>query len=489
MSRRTKTATPAPRTSTKTRTEVRCALWLARHPAALATPTTVSASLIELGPITTGSIAAGVLTAGLGWYRAHPDSFTRHASPRLRRFRRRWSRYLGHSWRSTLDACNLVTTDRRTGEVLVPRLLKVSSPTPSIDTLKVKICKGQSLRTFRDSQDELAAALGADVIAVEKVPERPRLLTITLIHGNPFTNAVPAVDIPDDVEDVDLTAVELGDTEYGMPWVEPLLGQHWLVSGATGSGKGSLIWNPLRAIGPMIRDGLVKVWMVDPKGGMETEAGKPLFYRYATSADDDVVFEDEKGHVVDEVGPMVALLMEFRDEMKARQELLRSRKQRKVTVAADTPFHVLMIDEMAMLTALGGSRQDLMAVNKLIAEILTQGRACGFSVIAYLQEPTKDILPVRDLFTRRISLRTGSSSYVDMVLGEEARMRGALADEIPETEEYAGIGYRTSEKSRNPIRVRAGYATDDDITELVRSCAPHQDPEDGSNVYPFAAVS
>ena len=40
-----------------------------------------------------------------------------------------------------------------------------------------------------------------------------------------------------------LTAVELGDTEYGLPWTEPLLGRHWLISGETGSGKGSLIWN------------------------------------------------------------------------------------------------------------------------------------------------------------------------------------------------------------------------------------------------------
>ena len=122
------------------------------------------------------------------------------------------------------------------------------------------------------------------------------------------------------------------------------------------------------------------------------------------------------------------------------------------------------------------------AVNKILAEVLTQGRACGFAVCAYLQEPTKDIVPVRDLFTRRVSLRTGSSSYVDMVLGKDARLRGALADEIPEVG-HEGIGYRTSEKSRNPIRVRAGHTTDDDITELVRTCSPHQFPDDGTNVY------
>lgn len=472
-----KNVTPAKSTRKRGR-EIKGALWLARHPGFLATPATVSTSLAMLGPITTGSIAAGILTAGVGWWRTDPDTFDQYALPRVRSVRRRWTRYIGRSWNSSLDACELLKENRRTGAVLVPRVLKVYSPTPSIDVLTVRICKGQSLRTFRDQQEELAAALGADVLAIEK-GTKPRLLTITAVHGNPFDDVIPAVDIPDDVDDVDLTAIELGDTEYGRAWIEPLLGQHWLISGATGSGKGSLIWNPLRAMGPMIREQLVRIWMVDPKGGMETELGRPLFHRYATSADDEI--EDEDG---DEIDPMLALINAFRDEMKIRQEFLRSNKMRKFQVSPQTPFEVLMIDELAMLTALGGSTR---ALNKVLAEILTQGRAAGFAVVAYVQEPTKDIVPVRDLFTRRISLRTTSASYVDLVLGEDARLRGALADEIPETEEYAGIGYRTSEKSRNPMRVRAGHTTDEDITELVRLCTPHQYPEDDSNVYPFAA--
>ncbi|MCU1685331.1 MAG: ftsK [Amycolatopsis sp.] len=464
----------------KTRIEAKCALWLARHPAALAAPAAISTSVLELGAVTTGGIAAGVVATGLGWYRAHPASFTTHAAPRIRSARRRWTRYHGRPWRTTLDACNLVTEDRRTGELHVPRIVKLSSPTPSIDVVRVRLCKGQSLRTFQDVQEELASALGADVLGIVKTS--PRLLTLTLVHGNPFDDIVPPAEIPDEADDVDLTALELGDTEYGQSWTEPLIGQHWLIAGATGSGKGSLLWNPLRAMGPMIRDQLVKVWMIDPKGGMETELGRPLFHRYATSADEPV--EDEDG---DDQDPMLALLVEFRDEMKARQEVLRDRKQRKFTVAPDTPFHVLMIDELAMLTALGGSRATVTAVNKILAEILTQGRAAGFAVIAYVQEPTKDIVPVRDLFTRRIALRLGSSGYVDIVLGDDARLRGALADEIPETD-HEGIGYRTSEKSRNPIRVRAGHTTDDDITELVRQCTPHQVPDDGSNVYAIHAA-
>ncbi|WP_199432571.1 FtsK/SpoIIIE domain-containing protein [Qaidamihabitans albus] len=462
--------------------EAKAALWLARHPGMIATPTTVTTALTQFGPVTTGSVAAGVVAAGLGWYRADPDSYCRIAAPRLRSVRRRWTRYHGHLWRKTLDACELTTDDRRTGAVLVPRVLRVSSPTPSIDIVRVKICRGQSLRVFQDRRDELCSALGADVLGIEKT--KPRVLTLTLVHGNPFDTTVPAVDIPDETSDVDLGAVELGDTEYGRPWTEPLIGQHWFGCGATGSGKSGFIWNALRSLGPMIRDRQVRVWLIDPKGGMETERARPLFEdRYATSAptgDDD---ED------DGADTMLALLERFRDEMKARQEHLRSQGKRKFAVGLDTPLDVLIIDELAMLTALAG-RGMTAQMNRVLAEILTQGRACGFTVCAYVQEPTKDVVPVRDLFTRRFCLRTTSASYVDMVLGEDARLRGAMADEIPETEDYAGIGYRTTEKSRNPIRVRLGHVTDEDIDQLVRLCTPDTTDDDTAGVVlRFAATA
>ncbi|NKQ53316.1 cell division protein FtsK [Amycolatopsis sp. K13G38] len=466
--------------------EVRAAAWLARHPGVLATPTAVTTSVLELGPVTTGSVAAGLLTAAVAWRRIDPDTYHRHAAPRFRAVRRRWTRYHGYPWRRNLDACELTRIDRRTGAWQVPRVLKVTSPTPTIDVVTVKLCRGQSVRTFQGRRDELAAALGAEVLAIENA--KPRVITITAVYGNPFTEIVPAVEIPDEAHEVDLTALELGDTEHGQAWSEPLLGNHWLVHGATGSGKGGLLWNPLRAMGPMIRDGLVKVWMIDPKGGMETEQGRPLFHRYATSTDPNVVLE-QTGELEDETDAMVALITRFRDAMKQRQELLRDQGLRKVEVSAETPLHVLMIDELAMLTALGG-RNVTYQVNKLLGEIMTQGRAAGFAVCAYVQEPTKDIVPIRDLFTVRICLRTTSSDYVDMVLGDHARLRGAIADEIPMTEDYAGIGYRITNTTRTPIRVRAGLVTDEDIAELVTTCTPltRDDGDDPTGVVvPIAA--
>lgn len=56
---------------------------------------------------------------------------------------------------------------------------------------------------------------------------------------------------------------------------------HTLVAGCTGSGKGSLVSSLLRGLAPGIRDGLVQVWAVDPKGGMELAPAAGLFTQFA----------------------------------------------------------------------------------------------------------------------------------------------------------------------------------------------------------------
>ena len=55
-----------------------------------------------------------------------------------------------------------------------------------------------------------------------------------------------------------------------------------------------------------------------------------------------------------------------------------------------------------------------------------------------------------------------------MVLGDGARDRGALCDQIssdPAT--GAGVGYIRLEADPDPVRVRAAYVSDDDIRAMV----------------------
>ncbi len=72
-----------------------------------------------------------------------------------------------------------------------------------------------------------------------------------------------------------------GCREDGDPWTVQLRGSHTLIAGATGAGKESVLWSLIRGLGPAIRDGLVRLWVVDPKGGLEVAAGRPLFDQFA----------------------------------------------------------------------------------------------------------------------------------------------------------------------------------------------------------------
>jgi S-DNA-T family DNA segregation ATPase FtsK/SpoIIIE len=95
-----------------------------------------------------------------------------------------------------------------------------------------------------------------------------------------------------------------------------------------------------------------------------------------------------------------------------------------------------------------------------------------------VQEPSKDVIDVRELFTTRVCLGVTAASHVDMVLGDGARERGALADEIPGDEAHAGIGFVVDTGSRLPVRFRAAYVTDDEIDELVHRFTPCAKPGD-----------
>lgn len=450
---RGRTGTVAARPSTRsTGAEVRALIWLLRHPLLWLLPALLGAAVIWWGPISPAATVGALVLAVLIWWRTHPPSYDRFAAPRVRSGWRRWTVYRGRRWAGLLADCELIRDRRGNGPPLVPRVLRVRSVTPSIDTLRVRMVRGQDLDTFVDRAPALADALGAHRVAISR--HRPGVLAMVVERRMPFTSMVPAATIPGLCEQVDLSALDVGDAETGAPFLLRVRGKHVLVVGRSGSGKGSLLWNPMRAMAPLIRDGLVRLWVVDLKGGTETDRGAPLFHRWATTADE-----------------AVELLSDFRDSMKDRQDQMRADGVRESPISVDTPLELLVIDELAMLTAYG-DRTTVRESLRLLAEVLTQGRAADHSVLGYVQEPTKDVVDVRDLFTVRICLAVTAASHVDMALGDGARDRGALADQIPGGPEHAGIGFVLDDLTRAPIRFRAGWVSDRDIDELVARATP-----------------
>ncbi len=443
-----------PRRSTRPAgTEMRALAWMARHPLPWLLPLLTVVAGLRFGWVPVAGALGGLLGVGLVWWRAHPATFDRYAAPWLRSSRRRWTAYAGRRWSATMADCELVRENRATGHLAVPRVLAVRSVSRSLDTVRVRMVRGQDMRIWTEQSEALAHALGAERVAVVK--HRPGALTVVVERDMPFPVPLPAPEIPASPEAVNLRALDIGDDEYGHPMTISVIdGSHPLGVGATGSGKGGIMYGTLRQCGPLIRDGQVRVWMIDLKGGTETELARPLFYRHATTITD-----------------ALSILVEARDRMKDDQQRMRGEGLRRQSVSVDTPLDLIMIDEMAMLTAYG-DRSQVREALRLLAEIMTQGRSSLWTVAGFIQEPTKDILEIRELFTTRICLGVTAASHVDMVLGEGARERGALADEIPLDEEHAGIGFRIDKRSRQPSRLRIGHTTDDDIAELVRTCAP-----------------
>nr|WP_244893127.1 FtsK/SpoIIIE domain-containing protein [Agreia bicolorata] len=245
----------------------------------------------------------------------------------------------------------------------------------------------------------------------------------------------------------------MGVESSGRPW-SVRLGPHTLVAGSSGSGKASMIWSLLLGLAPAIRSNLVQVHGIDLKGGMELTMGRKLLTSYATDP-----------------AEAVYLLEDVVQQMKKRAGELAG-KSRQHIATPESPHILVVIDELAALTAYLSNRQLQQRANVAIALLCSQGRAPGFTVFACLQDPRKETLPSRGLFTQTIGLRLRDAMETSMVLGEGMREKGALCHQIPST--LPGIAYAVPEDGGDPIRVRAGHATDELITQVADAFeAPH----------------
>ncbi|WP_308164833.1 FtsK/SpoIIIE domain-containing protein [Nonomuraea sediminis] len=306
------------------------------------------------------------------------------------------------------------------------------------------------MRHWQDAAESLAHAFGA--LSCRVAVRRGGRLLLTLPRRDPLANAFGAVRLP---AAATLRPV-IGWQEDGEPWRLRVAGTHVLVAGATGAGKGSVLWSTVRGLLPGVAEGTVKLWGLDPKL-MELSLGRSLFGdRYAASPEE----------CADLLERAVAEMQE-----RARYYAGRVRKHRPTV---EEPFCLVIVDEVAFLTAYQPNKQIRARIMAALATLTTQGRAVGFCVLAALQDPRKDVLTIRNLFPDRIALRLDEPEQVDMVLGDGARDRGALADEISHVEEEgAGVGYVRVERSPDPVRVRAAFISDEVIRAMAAAFGEH----------------
>jgi S-DNA-T family DNA segregation ATPase FtsK/SpoIIIE len=426
-------------------------LWLlARRPRALACFALASTATFLLS---TGLVLAlllivlGAYVAGCVWL---PAAFRHPARGKAKK-----ASY-ARGWMTAMKLCGLMKRDGT--QELVPKLVAVRC-SPYFDHLTLHLRPGQTRKNVLDAADAIAHTFHSPACRVMPLEHkwhhgRGTRVSVNLQRQDALAAVVARIEAP---EDVNLEAVAIGRTEYGDVWSINLLGTHYLVGGATGAGKGSVLWSIINGIGPAIRDGRVQLWGIDPKGGQELIHGKEMFTRYVGEDDD-----------LDEAEQLLTDLVTL---MKGRSSEFAQTRARKPTVTVEQPLILCVVDEMADLTLCPDSRQ-AGRFKGLMSQLCRRGRSVGITMLMLLQDPRKEAVPFRDQIPHGIGLRLSARFEVDAICGPGAYEAGANCLEIPGAPEPGqpldgrGTAFMTTLGKVLPVRVRASYITDDDLAEM-----------------------
>lgn len=431
--------------------------WLAQQLARLIAWMTLQAVFHPRSTTTAGAMAAGIawfgwqlcLTVAGGlfvtlstWKAAHPVSFGKTFGTWARTWWHKWWIYR-RTWKDAFTRCDL--TVQAGTEVHLPKLKRMRT-TPYWDHLRVEMQVGQAASHFLQRSDELRGAFRAERIVVKEV--KPRGLEMAFMRRDPLLASVPATSFPASVDAIDWRAIPIGLTEFGDLFTVSLLGGHTCCAGSTGGGKSGVQWNILRGIAPAIPAGLVRLVGIDPKG-KELRRARALF-----AADDYAVTEDD----------VLALLERLVQEMNKANEADGAAGERDFRPRAGRPLTLIIIDELAPLLKYW-TRRMRDKIEDALGLLLTQGRAVGYIVLGAIQEPTKDVFGIRDLFTRRLALRLPTESHTEAALVEKAVDYGAFSHQISES--TPGVLFALQDGARATIRARLGHVRDADIDDLV----------------------
>jgi S-DNA-T family DNA segregation ATPase FtsK/SpoIIIE len=415
--------------------------FLARHPLADLVAAVLALTYVELGWPAVVALVLAAATALPVWRWQWPATFSRFVGRPVRGKWRRWH-YQRH-WAAVMTIGHLAPTYQ--GRLLLPVLGKVTS-TGWTDRVAVHLVSGQCAADFEARAENPAHGFGAVLCRVRT--GHPGSVVLELVRRDALAAIIAALPIP---ASTDLRALPVGKREDGGLWTVRLHGTHLLLAGSTGAGKASLLWGLVRALLPALQAGLVRVLAADPKL-MELAYGRVIFEAFGQYAADPA--------------DIVAMLEDAVTDMQERAAQLAG-KHREHTPSVEFLFVVIVVDEVAFLTAYHPDKTLRERVKAALSTLTTQGRAVGYCVVAALQDPRKEVMSIRNLFPDRIAMRLDEPEQVDMVLGDGARDRGAHADLIstdPPT--GAGVAYIRLATDPDPVRVRAGFVTDADIRAM-----------------------
>jgi S-DNA-T family DNA segregation ATPase FtsK/SpoIIIE len=390
---------------------------------------------------------------GVTYWRLHsPDTYEERFATPARLLR--WRLWAHISWQRLCKRCGLsaseqVTRRDKEGRQVAsmrwfhPKLLGAAVSRTSMH-LTVRARMGQTVDDLERAVPAIRDAAGAH--SARSVVISPGTLRIELVMREQLStvgNATPPTGVA-------TKRVTLGRSENGSAWTLPLSGRHTLTVGCSGAGQGSIFWGIAGGLGPAVAAGVVRLVGIDLKYGIELSVGSGLFTKIATTEAD----------AVETLAALEKLMNERGAAMAGRT--------REHTATTSAPLVVLLIDELAGMTAYMSDAALRREAAASLSRILTKGRALGIVVAAFLQDPRKEVLPMRGLFTQTIALRLRSRDEVTMVLGDGMADSAAAHRISPDA---PGTGYVVAEDGQ-VTRMRADFWTDDQIRATAKKFEP-----------------
>lgn len=403
------------------------------------------------------AVIAGVTSAALIYWRLHsPETYGERFVTAARLLR--WRFWAHVSWQKLCKRCGLSASEQVTrrdneGRQVTstrwfhPKLLGTDVSRTTL-RLTVRARMGQTVEDLERAVPAIRDAAGAH--SARSVVVSPGTLRIELVMREQLSTAADATP----PTSVAAARVTLGRCENGSAWTLPLSGRHTLTVGCSGAGKGSVFWGIACGLGPAVAAGTARLVGIDLKYGIELSVGSGLFTKIATTE-------------ADAVETLAAL-----EELMNKRGHAMAGRTREHNPSKASPLVVLLIDELAGVTAYMSDPALRKQAAASLSRILTKGRALGIVVTAFLQDPRKEVLPMRGLFTQTIALRLRSRDEVTMVLGD------GMTDVAPAqriSPDRPGTGYVIAEDGQ-VTKVRADFWSDEQIRSTAKQYRPASSP-------------
>lgn len=397
---------------------------------------------------------------GPGWVRRLDDSALRWyvAGFPVMTFR------MVYTWRSLCMESGLTVTKRASHAVLggdlvvggrelrpgIPRL-GVPQPTPLGLRVRIRMRPGQTPADFLAAADAMAHAWHAFGVRVSS--PRRGWVVVTATATDPLLGEGSGVG----GRPARLLSAVVGRTEEGGPWrIDFRVVPHWLVIGATRSGKSVLLAAAVFGLAPQP----VALVGIDCKGGMELSLFGPRLSALACTAKE-----------------AAALLGALVSEMEARMAVCQAAGARSVWELPEgtrpVPV-VLLVDEIAELYLTDGSRESRQQgaeCSTALLRLAQLGAALGVHLIIAGQrfgsELGHGVTALRAQLGGRICHRVNDPETAAMVLGDLAPDAVAVAQSITETEQ--GVAVITEGGSW--LRARSTFTSTDQSRQTARTFA------------------